>query len=797
MAHVAASLKDIHPRAVCVATLLLATLGSGPAAAEPLRLVAASKVTLEAGTYEYDYVYIGGTSRLELAGDVVLKVAGPVRIFGRVVPVHLDQADGKDGLDGKDGDEHDAFGNGAPGTAGTDGEDGKQGFSLTIEAAGEVYVEGTVDLAGGRGGNGGRGGEGLPGMVTEATVTDYTAHVRSGGDGGAGGRGGRGGDGGSLAILSAYSIVFFETAEIRLNGGDGGRGGAGGAGADGNAACAKMGQVHGGKGGDGGMAGAGGHSGSLTLAAAGCVDIRGTARVDLHGGAGGSFDPEAEPPHSGRAGSWCQKKTEEDPGGRSMGYAWGGGGGVNGGDGGSGGNLRIYSAGAMELDLHNEIVLSGGRGGNGQDGGRGGAAGNVDWGFITACEMQGPQAAGGPAGPAGRGGNGGAPGTAALHSFDVVMVQAALILRGGDGGAGGTGGAGGSGGVGNTLCNMKPYYKPWSMGQAGAPGGAGGSGGAPGYGDCLVAKANGLISLDNVQVRAGDGGRGGRGGDKGRLGVEFPAPLIENDLIAIQAVGACKFGPGVGGAGGSVPAAYSARIHGPSFFGQVGASDDTKPGSGGDAGAYLPNDVCGAYPMLTILVNDGAPGTFLWAEEPTLTVVRLEEKPYFDASQLLSESGFTVPASGPSAEGRCGVCLDPPDPIFSCFPDSGDDDAKPGTDAGAGEDAGEDAGETNDPGSTVEDVGGDSGQGPDATAPDVAVQETPSPESVSVVDGGTLDANGKDPGTASSDVPSAKGAGGSCSAGARPAPLAGVLSVAIVLGLLWNASRRGARGRHA
>lgn len=172
-------------------------------------------------------------------------------------------------------------------------------------------------------------------------------------------------------------------------------------------------------------------------------------------------------------------------------------------------------------------------------------------GHCSSCGISGAGggvgSAGGNAGNGTVGGDGqnGQDGPTVKINIDDLLMDASLVLRGGNGGNGGNGGHGGNGGIGG---DGGPYVQCTAEYTSGGDGGAGGNGG-----------------------NGGDGGTGGNGGNGGSVVVHYKTSgkyqCVGNVLKALG---------GKGGNGGVV---------GSGGHGGRSGGDGAKAGNSGNAGS--------------------------------------------------------------------------------------------------------------------------------------------------------------------------------------------------------------------
>ncbi len=322
---------------------------------------------------------------------------------------------------------------------------------LELYARGDIVIDGTLDLSGGRGGDGtasgtgclgGNGGGGGTGTAVDGrpgTTTGFNP-AGGGGDGNAGGDAvnpiAGAGAGGAFGGGSGGATTFPA-------GGGGGGGWSGGGGGGGGGVCTGCGSgagagTLGGRGAGGRAGGSGGQAGTGFEAydgAGGGSDFSGTPTDNSGGGGGGgSIGPEAAMDfaaatffHAGSGGGGGGSPAALNTGVCAMADAVGGGGG-----GGGGGALRLASATKIEVSAMGALLANGGRGGNS----------TVSGGTLAA------------------GGGGGGSGGVIVLLAPVVQVSGTVSAIGGPGGTSthAPNGAGGRGGIGRIRVGVRPGH---------------------------------------------------------------------------------------------------------------------------------------------------------------------------------------------------------------------------------------------------------------------------------------------------------------------------------------------------
>ena len=318
---------------------------------------------------------------------------------------------------------------------GGDGTDvGGDGGSVEVLNAGAVYLQGGIDVSGGRGGSslyysgaGGDGGYGGSVTIRAGSAAGLSNIYTRGGDGGNGGPagsygpGGRGGDGGLSGSLSVYGGHIF-MGEVNGSGGAGGNGGAGNA-------------IFGG--------GPGGFGGSVQTS----IGIGTTGTLSF----GGNFFSTGG--NGGNHGAYNGSSSSSSG---------------NAGNGGNGGGIYLSETpSAITFENFITVNTSGGAGGNGALG------------------------TGSPVGQGGNGGNAGnIPLTVSGNSGSALVEFSANGGAGGNAASTSTGWAGWGGDAGSI--SLSGFA---SIGSASAVGGMAGTGG--GY-NAITGGTAGTVTINNL-----------------------------------------------------------------------------------------------------------------------------------------------------------------------------------------------------------------------------------------------------------------------------------------------------------
>ncbi len=241
-------------------------------------------------------------------------------------------------------------------------------------------------------------------------------------------------------------------------------------------------------------------------------------------------------------------------------------GGVNGKEGtdGKSGKRAIWCS-SLNIDLNNEIKLTGGNGGNGGNGKKG----NDGYAHGAYENRQSVAASGAPGGNGGNGGIGARP--IAVEN-DIITYAGKLLLQSGAGGNGGNGGQGGRGGDGVDGHTKLEYYP--EIGGDGGTGGRGGDAGGVAFCSYNILCYNDASVVINNHVTNGRGGDGGKGGDGGQGGDGYHSSAFHVAKPPHNGLHGARGGnAGRGGDGGD---GFS-----PGTAGSAGT-----PGNGGAGGSY-------------------------------------------------------------------------------------------------------------------------------------------------------------------------------------------------------------------
>lgn len=261
----------------------------------------------------------------------------------------------------------------------------------------------------------------------------------------------------------------------------------------------------------------GGGAGSVTLSAAGDIDV---GAANIVGGAGSSGGA------GGAAGSLAIDAGRTARIGNVVAY---GGQGTGSAAGGAGGNVSITAAGAIVVEATNYPAIW--ADGGSSDAGAGGAGGSV---FLASA--------------------GGGIQLATRNGQTVTSMPSGISAIGGRGASGGQGGSVTLDAGGAIAADLLVADGGQSSGASGATGQAGGAGGA------IHVRTGGGLTATVLQARGGDGAgatSGGTGGAGGSVAVESRSGNLDLFHVSVLSAGggsggsATMGGAGHGGAGGN------------------------------------------------------------------------------------------------------------------------------------------------------------------------------------------------------------------------------------------------------